>query len=150
MKTEVSDKIECCRVCGKSELEVVLDLGAQPPANSLRQDKAERLEFVPLVLCRCQVCSTLQLTQTIVPEYLFSHYVWVTGTSKGANNYSHEFCERLAARSRTGSAFVVEVASNDGTFLKPFQQRGSRVLGIDPAINIAAMASAAGVPTLPD
>jgi SAM-dependent methyltransferase len=42
----------------------------------------------------------------------------------------------------------VEVASNDGTFLKQFVERGDRVLGVDPARNVAAMAEKDGVPTL--
>jgi len=45
---------------------------------------------------------------------------------------------------------VIEVASNDGTFLKRFVERGDRVLGVDPAQNIAAMAERDGVRTLPE
>lgn len=148
MKKIISEKLKLCRLCGGSEIEVIVDLGAQPPANSLRQKTEAALEAVPLILCRCKKCGTVQLTETVSPDYLFSHYVWVTGTSKGANDYSRLFCERLASRSHSGKLFVVEVASNDGTFLKAFQKRGDKVLGIDPAKNIAAMATEVGIPTL--
>lgn len=148
MKSLFSEQLQSCRMCGSKEIEVILDLGAQPPANSLRQKKEEVLEVIPLVLCRCEGCGTVQLTETVSPDYLFSHYVWVTGTSKGAQDYSHMFCERLVSRSKQGRLFVAEVASNDGTFLKAFQERGDKVLGIDPARNIAAMALEAGIPTI--
>lgn len=143
-----SETLQSCRICSSPRIEVILDLGAQPPANSLRERREEALPVVPLVLCRCASCGTVQLTETVSPGYLFSHYFWVTGTSKGAQDYSRVFFERLASRSKQGRLFVAEVASNDGTFLKPFQERGDKVLGIDAARNIAAIASVAGIPTI--
>tara|TARA_B100000029_G_scaffold485697_2_gene539288 strand:- start:883 stop:1941 length:1059 start_codon:yes stop_codon:yes gene_type:complete len=90
------------------------------------------------------------LTETVAPELLFKKYVWVTGTSEGARSYSELFCERLSARCQSDSLFVVEVASNDGTFLKRFTERGDRVLGVDPAQNIAQIAQEDGIPTVAD
>lgn len=146
----LSERVEHCRICGSSAIEPVLDLGAQPPANSLRKSRNEALPAVPLEICRCAGCGTVQLTETVSPEYLFNNYVWVTGTSQGAQDYSHSFCGHLASRSRQGRLFVLEVASNDGTFLRRFLDRGDKVLGVDPARNIAAMAEQAGVPTIAD
>src|SRR6185436_1206188 len=45
---------------------------------------------------------------------------------------------------------IIDVGSNDGSLLRPFQRRGHRVLGIDPAREIAARASAAGIETVPE
>ncbi len=150
MKTGISEQIKSCRLCSKSRIESILNLGAQPPANSLREDKKESLDLIPLVLCRCEDCGTVQLTETVAPDYLFNHYVWVTGTSKGAQQYSQVFCDRLISRSQKKLLSVIEIASNDGTFLKPFKERGHKVLGVDPAKNIAARAIAEGIPTVAD
>lgn len=144
----VSHEIKCCRICDSRDIETVLDLGNQPFANSLRREASDAIDAAPLVLCRCRNCGTIQLTETASPEVLFSEYVWVTGTSRGARDYSAQFCKHLVSRSRPGELFVVEVASNDGTFLRRFQERGDRVLGVDPAKNITAMAEEAGVPTI--
>lgn len=146
----ISKPISCCRLCGSSDLDLILDLGTQPPANSLRISCEQVLEAIPLTICRCQKCTTVQLTETVAPEYLFRDYVWVTGTSQTARNYSQTFCEYVEQRCDRTPLFVVEVASNDGTFLQRFREHGHRVLGVDPAQNLARLAEAAGIPTMPE
>ena len=148
MNSPLSETLRTCRICDSTAIERILDLGAQPPANGLRRDRAASLPAIPLVLCRCTACGTVQLTETVSPEYLFRNYVWVTGTSQAARDYSAVFYERLAARCRPGRRFVLEVASNDGTFLQRFREGGDSVLGVDPAENIAAIARQQGIPTL--
>ena len=139
---------------GGSDAPAILGLVGWASPMSVQADKwglieeAEALPTFPLIICRCDECGTIQLTETVAPEILFKEYVWVTGTSEGARNYSKVFCERLLSRCPAGPLFVVEVASNDGTFLKRFVERGERVLGVDPAQNIAAMAERDGARTL--
>ena len=98
MKSHVSTPITACRVCASTRLDPLLDLGTQPPANSLRKDAADPLPTVPLKLCRCTECGTVQLTETVDPAFLFRSYVWVTGTSRTAREYGAEFCRRLKQR----------------------------------------------------
>jgi SAM-dependent methyltransferase len=43
---------------------------------------------------------------------------------------------------------VIEVASNDGYLLRNFREKGVRVMGIEPAANVAAVAERNGIPTL--
>jgi SAM-dependent methyltransferase len=148
--SELSSAIITCRLCGGGALQTILDLGAQPPANSLRQDPAERLPCIPLILCRCDACGTLQLTETVAPDYLFRSYNWVTGTSTAARGFSVRFRDRLLSLCEQPPRFVVEVASNDGTFLKQFAAKGVKVLGVDPARNIAELAECDGIPTVAD
>ena len=90
--------IDACRICGQTAIEVILDLGEQPPANSLRKSLDEYLPSIPLTLVRCSSCSTVQLAETIIPEYLFKNYVWVTGTSATAKDYSGRFCSEMLKR----------------------------------------------------
>ncbi len=145
----ISKTIHECRLCGSEELQNIIELGDQPPANSLRESSSDSLENIPLTICRCESCTTIQLTETIDPEYLFTNYVWVTGTSKGAREYSQMFCERILSKTNSDSdLFVIEIASNDGTFLKRFSESGHRVLGVDPARNLAEIAEKNGIPTL--
>ncbi len=147
--SEIYETIECCRICGSDNIEEVLDLGEQPPANSLYRSNKKRPLAVPLRLMYCQKCSTVQLGEDVDPEYLFGEYLWVTGTSATAEQYSHEFAKKALSQvvEHNKSPYIVEIASNDGTFLKRFIEKGCKVLGIDPAKNIAELAVKNGIPT---
>lgn len=148
---KIFETIDNCRICHSTDIVTFMDLGDQPPANSLRAELNEELPEVPLQLVHCAKCSAVQLSATVDPKFLFSHYVWVTGTSKTAHEYSKYFSSNVLKRSsKNETPFVVEIASNDGTFLKDFAEKGCKVLGVDPAKNIAEIASKAGVPTLAD
>ncbi len=144
--------ISNCRVCQGQNLSEFLDLGLQPLANELRSDPTDTNNVYPLILTRCADCGTIQLTETVNPELLFSDYVWVTGTSRTAFEYSLSFCDSALKRFNCSPSQlkVIEIASNDGTFLSKFKNKGCQVLGIDPAQNIAKVANDNGINTLPE
>ena len=143
------DCISKCRICSSKRIKLFFDLGRQPFANSLVKAKDVREKTYPLSLSWCPECCLVQLNQTAEPDELFSNYVWVTGTSSAAKEYSVKFCDAVLAHAQAGKnkGCVLELASNDGTFLKPFKNRGYKVLGVDPAQNIAEKALLDGVPT---
>ncbi|MCX5712318.1 MAG: class I SAM-dependent methyltransferase [Candidatus Omnitrophica bacterium] len=151
MKSAIYKTIKECRICGSNNIKTFLELGNQPPANSLRSDPNEKLPLIPLSLCRCEKCTTIQLTETVDPEFLFKHYLWVSGTSSVTKAYANLFHKQALDQFYYKKFFVVEVASNDGTFLKKFKDDPSiRVLGVDPAENIAKIAIDNGIPTKVD
>ncbi len=140
--------IEHCRVCGGSGLKPFFDLGSQPPANSLLGDPNEKENVYPLSLSWCPACNLVQLNYTVDPKILFTEYVWITGTSGVARRFAETFSKELIARApKEKEGYVLEIASNDGTFLIPFIKAGYKVLGIDPAENISEMAERTGIPT---
>jgi len=138
-----------CRSCGSPRLTDILDLGDQPLANTLVKDPDDRAGKYPLRTAFCPDCSLFQLKETVRKEILFDRYVWVTGTSAAAKEYSRIFFTRVIDRVKiVPDDLVVEIASNDGTILRPFVSAGFSALGVEPAKNIAQMAEAAGVRTL--
>jgi SAM-dependent methyltransferase len=147
----IFDTIKYCRICSSNKLVEILNLGQQAPANSLYKSIDTPPPDVPLRLMFCENCSTVQLGENVDPKYLFSRYLWVTGTSKTAKNYSYEFAKKALDNleiQKNKAPYVVEIASNDGTFLRRFIEKGCKILGIDPADNIAKMASKNGIPTI--
>ena len=144
--------IKNCRISESNDLINILHLGDQPLANSLKKNQKGNEKKFPLSISFCTKSSLLQLNETIDKEILFNHYVWVTGTSQTAKNYSNTFAEWLiVAADPDKDDLIIEIASNDGTFLKPLALKGFRnVLGVDPAKNIAEIANQNGINTLPE
>ncbi len=103
----------------------------------------------PLDVYFCHDCALVQLLDVIDPEVLFRDYIYLTGTSRTMavhnERYANQVVELLGL---TAGDLVVEVASNDGSLLKCLQPYGVRVLGVEPATNIAGLAEAAGIHTL--
>lgn len=144
---EVSDT---CRISGSSNLVDVLYLGEQPLANSLKENLSDNEIKVPLTLAFCPESSLAQIKETVNKEILFSHYVWVSGTAFATREYADKLCRQIIDIACLDKKdLIIEVASNDGTFLKPFINAGFKnVLGVDPARNIADMANAKGIRTI--
>lgn len=139
-----------CALCRSSNLSTVLDLENTPLANEYVSDPEVKQEVFPLFLVLCGGCGHLQMGALVDPYRLFSNYKYVTGTSevtrKHLTNYAAELVERFSLKPKS---FVVEIGSNDGTMLRAFKDLGiQRLLGVDPAQDIAARATAEGLSTL--
>jgi len=140
-----------CRGCGRSGLEVVLDLGQMPLANAILEeaDLARPEPRYPLALAYCPDCWLVQITETVAPELLFREYAYFSSVSDEFVEHARAIAERLIVERGLGpDSLVVELASNDGYLLQHYATAGVPVLGIDPARNVAEVATARGVPTL--
>lgn len=144
------ENIQHCRISGSNNLVTILELDNQPLANALKKVPDEIEDKFPLTLMYCPDSSLVQLRETIDKEVLFSNYTWVTGTSPSTRDYAGLFFQRVVEAAKPDcDDLVIEIASNDGTFLLPFIESGYRnVLGIDPAKNIVEKANQRGVRTL--
>ena len=119
------ERIKSCRICNSKNIKEVLDLGEQPFANTLLKNPDGKEGFYPLSLSWCPDCNLVQLNQTAEPADLFSTYVWVTSTSKAALEHAENLYHDILSRTQNlEESYVLEVASNDGAFLKPFVENG--------------------------
>ena len=140
-----------CRLCGGNWLTEVLKLAPTPPANAFVPAHVldQTQERFPLDVMFCGDCGHVQLGDVVDPRILFEHYVYVSGTSPVFVKHFQDYAADVLARFAVPEdGLVVEIGSNDGTLLRFFQQAGRRVLGIDPAQEIAAAATKAGIETI--
>lgn len=137
-----------CRLCYKKKLHHLLSLGNQPLANHLNNKIPTKELRFPLNLCICKNCKTVQIKETINPKFLFEKYLWQTSTSFAAKKFSKIFCDKILPYLGCKKPFVLEIASNDGTFLIPFKKKGLEVLGIDPAKNLSIISLKKNIPVL--
>jgi SAM-dependent methyltransferase len=140
-----------CRACERSELAPFLSLGRTPLANALltREQLGASEPTYPLDVTFCPGCTLVQITETVPPERLFSEYLYFSSFSDALLAHARALALGLKERYHLGSeSLVVEIASNDGYLLRNFVEAGVPVLGIEPARNIAQVASERGVETV--
>jgi SAM-dependent methyltransferase len=140
-----------CRSCGATSLEPVLSLGNTPLANALRnagESDAPEATF-PLELAMCPHCALVQITTEVPPDDLFRDYVYFSSFSDTMLRHASQLAIQVLCDENLGpSSLVIEAASNDGYLLKNYADVGVRVLGIEPARNIARVAvEKHGIPT---
>src|SRR5579872_5536549 len=142
-------KKEICGICGGTTFMPILDLGEMPISNAFL--KKNELTFpelsFPLAVQICEMCKSLQLIYIVASELIFKDYNYVTGASKPLVDHFHKLADEIAELYiESPQELVIEIGSNDGSFLSRLKGK-SRILGIDPARNVALIAEENGVST---
>jgi hypothetical protein len=140
-----------CRFCGTVLRYTFVDLGMSPLAESwLKPSQLNQMEpFYPLHVYVCERCFLVQLEEFESPHHIFSDYAYFSSYSETWLQHAKVYVEMAMKRfGLNGSSQVVEVASNDGYLLRNFVDKGIKVLGIEPAANIAKVAVEKGIPTV--
>lgn len=125
-----------CRLCESKNLKPALNLGYSPLANSFSKYRKKNKKY-PLKVLRCINCNHLQLSHVINEKKLFSEYLFVSGTSKTNLRHFKNYANECKKRFLSKKSKILDIASNDGSFLKFFSYKNLKV-GIDPAKNIVS------------
>ena len=138
--------IKYCRLCSSNKINNVFDLGKTPLANSYsKKNLSKKLKKYPLGLNLCNSCGHLQLTHSIKPEKMFSNYLYKTNTSY--KNFLHfkRYATEIDKIFKKKGGKILDIASNDGTFLNFFDKKKFFRLGIDPAKNLKKITTSKGI-----
>ncbi len=140
-----------CRLCSMPLHRSMVDLGMSPLCESFRRpEERDSMEpFFPLHALVCDNCLLVQLKAYVTPDHIFREYAYFSSYSTSWVAHAKAYCHGIARRLGLGAqSLVVELASNDGYLLQHFLPMGIPVLGVEPAVNVAAVAQEKGIPTL--
>lgn len=133
-----------CLVCRERQVEEFLDLGTTALANKfLTAEELGRPEpRFPLRVGFCHGCGHVQLGDRVPPAAMFEDYLYMSSASETLKFHFADLAAIVTRRRElAASDLVVDVGCNDASLLKAFSSRGVRTLGVDPAENLAALAT---------
>ena len=138
---------DTCRLCDSKNVELVVDLKPIPLSENYSTDRnvAANAPRYPVDVYMCGDCGHVQHLDVIDPKDLWDSYTYYSGDAKGMPEHFLQVADKILKKSNPpAGSLVVDIGSNDGSLLKPFKQAGFRVLGIDPATEVAKKANEFG------
>ncbi len=150
-QTDPFIQVTHCRICKGSNLTPYLDLGHIPLVNTYvpATDAAKKDPVFPLQILFCNDCALSQLSIVVRPEILYSQYFYRSSISKTFTEHCFAFAKQAVNTFNLNAKdLVVDIASNDGCALNEFRKFSVRVVGVEPATNLAELAHKQGIPTI--
>ena len=136
-----------CELCENQNLEPILNLKKQPWCNDYSKKKIEKK--YPLKLFFCKNCSNLQLNYFLKKEIMFSNHDYLSGDNIELKNHFQKVSNRIIKTfSKVKKKSILDIGSNDGTFLINFLNKNWNVLGVEPSRKTFMMAKKNKVKTI--
>jgi predicted TPR repeat methyltransferase len=140
-----------CRSCESTNLKPVVSLGLSPLANNLLNSNTEEDKLYPLEMVICSDCHNCQLSYSVPSEEMFDHYLYVSSTAQSfRDHFQKASLQYIKEFNLNDNSLVIDIGSNDGIALVPLKEKNIKVLGVEPAKNISAIALEKGIPTIND
>ena len=122
-----------CRNCYSKKLKKIVSIGNQPISSKFNNTKKNNEKKYPLDLYKCKDCHLIQLGKTAPISQMYgSSYGYRSGISKLMISQLKTKYTSIKKIKKNCNR-VLDIGSNDGTFLNFFSQKKFNV-GIDPSI----------------
>lgn len=145
---------ETCKLCKTDTIEKVLDLVALPVGDRYvpEKDKMKVTDTYPLDIMMCGNCGHYQNNGYVNPDLIYGHYLSRPATTNPvlSDIYKEYVNDLLTLYVKSKDPFAVEAGSNDGAFIGYLQERGVKVLGVEPSPNLSKQANDFEIPTIQD
>lgn len=140
-----------CRLCGRTPLECIVKFPpiALPMKFEVTREAAQAAERFPISLNICTDCGHVQQTEIVDDETLWVGYTYQSAHAPVMPKHFQETADKIIAKYKPApGSLIIDVGSNDGSFLRPFKDAGYKVLGIEMVKEIAKQATANGIETI--
>jgi hypothetical protein len=130
----MSNRIKKCRICSSENFELILDLGNQCLTGVFPAGEANDPEIEPLELLKCSDCGLVQLAHNFNPKSMYGeNYGYRSGLNQSMVAHLSKKASELAEIANIVSGdVVIDIGSNDGTFLSNFVEKEVKLIGVDP------------------
>ena len=137
-----------CKITNKI-LQPFMSFGKMPIANGFLNKKDFSNEFFfNMEVGFNEDISLFQLNDHPKPEKMFNeNYPFFTSSSEYMKNHFRDYANYVKNYVGEGSK-IIEIGSNDGTFLSNFDNSIFKIVGIEPSKNVADIANNKQIPTL--
>ena len=136
-----------CRIT-KENCKIFLDLGKMPLANGfLKKNQFKKEFFFSLKVAFCKSLNLVQLVSHPKPSKMFNkNYPFYTSSSKYMIQHFKEYALLIKKKYLNKTGSILEIGSNDGTFLKNFKNNFS--IGYEPSKSVHDVAIANGIKSI--
>ena len=148
---KLTPQINNCRSCESLNLEQVWKLSNSPYGDFYKktEDEALKVKYETLSLGFCSDCKMLQLLEITDLTSTYGDYLYRSSTTNALSSYYAQVMARLISEySLEREGLIVDIGSNDGTFLSNFLSRGFKVLGVEPTRENANTSELNGIYTI--
>ena len=137
-----------CKITHKP-IKPFMSFGKMPIANGfLEKQDFSKEYFYNMEVGFSEDLSLLQLNDHPKPEVMFNeNYPFFTSSSKHMIEHFKSYANFVRKYLNTNSK-LIEIGSNDGTFLKNFSNNSNNIIGFEPSKNVAELAQKNKVPTI--
>ena len=141
-KTIINRKVCIC----KNKLKHKINFGNLPLINNYTIKK--NLKKYPTIIPQCQNCLLIQLKYSVPDKLLFpNNYSYLSGNSKEKINNFISILAKIKKTSKKKNPQILDIGSNDGSFLEIVKKKYPKVLGVEPT-NTARNAIKKGINTI--
>ena len=140
-----------CRLCRSKNIDMALHMLPTPLGDHyISSDELLMKEKAyPVDIYLCNDCGLAQLLEVLDVKEVYGRYIYKTSDSLGLVEHFNNSVSMIFEKFKPEKgSLIVDIGSNDGSYLKLYQSKGMEVLGVEPASNIAKGASLANVPTI--
>jgi len=138
-----------CKIT-KKKIKPFMTFGKMPIANGfLRKNQFKKEYFFNMEVGFSKEISLFQLNDHPAPKQMFNkNYPFFTSSSKEMVKHFKSYANWIKNKYKRNLKNLIEIGSNDGTFLKNFDDKKINLIGFEPSKNVCEISKKNGIKTI--